>query len=216
MSGGQEIPCDTLLGADGVRSTTKRSVGIRSHGYDLPDVWSIADVDLDQWNRPDAISLCLMAEGKVGVIVPLGGNRYRLVANTEQVLTAIRLPLKIARIRREATFTIRVSHVESFNAGRVYLAGDAAHSHSPVGGRGMNLGIADAADFAASFVGGRLSEYGPRRSQEAMGTISGSERMRRLISSPNSLVRLLLLAGLKSASYSGWIGKRLAGRFLYG
>ena len=215
-SGGEEIPCDFLVGADGIRSTTRDAVGIRSHGYDLDEQWSIADVDLDHWESPTALSLCLMSRGGVAVVVPLGGDRYRLVSNTSEVLTDIEMPLRVTKIRRQSSFKIRVAHVEKYHLGRVFLTGDAAHSHSPVGGRGMNLGIADAADFAACLVEGRLSEYGRRRSQEAAATISGSERMRRLISSPNPVVRSLLLGGLKTASWSRWISARLAGRFLYG
>lgn len=80
----------------------------------------------------------------------------------------------------------------------------------------MNLGIADASDFAESYLSGRLLDFGVRRSREAAETISGSERLRRLISSPNPIVRSMLLAGLKSATVSGWIRRRLAARFLYG
>jgi len=47
-----------------------------------------------------------------------------------------------------STYRVRDRVVERFRSGRVYLLGDATHIHSPVGGRGMNTGIADAVNLA--------------------------------------------------------------------
>ena len=61
---------------------------------------------------------------------------------------------------------LRLSQVTEYGKGRVYLAGDAAHSQSPAGGRGMNLGIADGADLASRLAGGDLSAYSQVRHAE--------------------------------------------------
>src|SRR5690606_19643589 len=58
------------------------------------------------------------------------------------------------------TFTIRQRLIESYRVGRVFFAGDAAHAHSPVGGRGMNTGIQDAYNLGwklGGVVTGRLT-----------------------------------------------------------
>lgn len=59
----------------------------------------------------------------------------------------------------ESEFDVYFAQVDSYGDGRVWLAGDAAHVHSPVGGRGMNMGIADGIRFAEALVKNDLAGY---------------------------------------------------------
>ena len=59
----------------------------------------------------------------------------------------------------ESAFKISYRQVETYQSGRTFLAGDAAHIHSPVGGRGMNLGIEDAATLAWLIEQGKTDDY---------------------------------------------------------
>src|SRR3546814_4018092 len=68
----------------------------------------------------------------------------------------------------------------TYQAGRAFLGGDAAHVHSPVGGRGMNLGIEDACAFARRFAGDEagddLAGYTAERHPAGQRWIAVSER----------------------------------------
>lgn len=65
-------------------------------------------------------------------------TRYRVISSTPDALKALPVPMYVQTLRRADSFTISVRQVNRYQRGRVFLAGDAAHCHSPVGGRGMN------------------------------------------------------------------------------
>lgn len=207
---------DLVLGADGVRSTVRELSGIRFPGYDLPETWSIADVEAANWPNPSAFTVCRLKDQGVVVVAPLEAERYRIVSNTPDALASLPLPINVRKIRREGQFRISVRQVENYSKGRVFLAGDSAHSHSPVGGRGMNLGIADAADLAERMIEGGLEEYSVTRHVVGAEIISGSERARKFITSSNQIVTYLLLAGLWLAEIIPPLRRRIAQRILYG
>src|SRR5216684_6748242 len=81
------------------------------------------------------------------------------------------LKLTIAKVNWFSTYRVHHRVAEKFRAGRVFLLGDAAHVHSPVGGQGMNTGIGDAVNLAwklAAVLNGRadqslLDSYEPER-----------------------------------------------------
>ncbi len=219
-AGGSEIQCDYLIGADGVRSATRESLGIQQQGIELAGTWSIADVNIEDFPHYNSASIFYIKRGIMLLIVPLGGPRFRVVSNTENTLATLPLALKISRIRREGQFTVTVKQVTDYMQGRVFLAGDAAHCHSPVGGRGMNLGIADAADLAARLTSKNpeesLSGYSKDRHQDAKRVIEGSERMRKIVTSDNPLTRSFVLAGLKLVSVVPPLQRKLFSMLLYG
>lgn len=212
---GNELPCDYLIGADGVRSATRESLGIVYEGHDLPDIWSIADVDAD-WPHKNDATICLIRNGKMAAIVPLGENRFRFISNTKSALAALPLDINVSNIRREGQFKVSLSQVKEYGKGRVFLAGDAAHSQSPAGGRGMNLGIADSADLATRLAGDDLANYSQTRHEEGKRVIAGSERMRKVLTSASPITRSLVLAGLKTASVLPALQRKFASKFLYG
>lgn len=72
---------------------------------------------------------------------------------------------------------------------RVFLGGDAAHVHWPLGARGMNLGIEDAASFARRFGGGTLAGYSDQRRPVGHRWIGLSERILSTVQSTNSFVQ---------------------------
>ncbi len=211
-----EIQCDYLVGADGVGSATRDAIGIAYDGQDLPGTWSIADVEAG-WTHNNETSLCLMRDGKMALIAPLGGNRFRAVSNTDNALAALPLKINVTKTHREGQFQISLRLAREFSKGRVFLAGDAAHTHSPAGGRGMNLGIADSADLAARLCGdGDLAHYSRDRLAEDKQMIAGSEQLRKALTSPSVAKRALILAGLKLVSVTPPLQRMFASRFLYG
>lgn len=175
---------DYVIGADGVHSTVRGAIGLPFDGYDLPDLWSIADVIAPDWQHPATFQGYFLPEGQVCVVVPLQTHRFRIIASKPDALAALPVPMDVTEVRRSGSFTIPVRHVPRFTVGRVFLAGDAAHCHSPVGGRGMNLGIADAADLASRIAGNRTDDYSAARLIESRQVIRRTETVRRMLQGP--------------------------------
>ncbi len=207
---GNKVKYDYVIGADGVRSTTRKSLGLEYSGFELPETWSIADVNAKDWPNPETFTFCLLSNGRVVVVVPLEPDRYRIISNTENALATLPLDLNIINIKREGQFKISIRQVNQYGLGHVYLAGDAAHCHSPVGGRGMNLGIADAAELAQRMVDGTLSGYSESRHAEGAKIIAGSEHARKFLTSKNFITRLITKSGFRLINVSSTLQRLIA------
>ncbi|MDH3492505.1 MAG: FAD-dependent monooxygenase, partial [Acidobacteriota bacterium] len=170
-----------VLGADGIKSRVREAAGISYTGIELEDRWSIVDFDSESWPFKQTLCLFVYEHGRVCLIVPIGKNRYRGVTDRPDASKRMPVGLQIDRVRREGDFLIWVKQAASYQAGRVFIAGDAAHSHSPVGGRGMNLGIADAVSFAGLFVKDRLDEYSDQRRENGREVIRMTELARKFM-----------------------------------
>jgi 2-polyprenyl-6-methoxyphenol hydroxylase-like FAD-dependent oxidoreductase len=213
---GAKAEYDYVVGADGARGTTRQSLNLDFRGHDLPETWSIADVDAEDWPNPDAFTLCRLSDGHVVVVAPLEHKRFRVISNTGDALAALPLKMNVTNIRRAGQFKISIRQVARYNVGRVFLVGDAAHCHSPVGGRGMNLGIADGAELARRMVEGELDGYGEARHKVGKQVIAGSEAVRKVMTSRNPAARFLVHAVLQTASVMPALQRVFAKKILYG
>ena len=205
---------DYVIAADGIGSTIRDKLGLDFPGHTLPEVWSIADVTLKTWDHPATFTACLKPHGTVLVMVPLEEKRIRFISNTEDALNEAPFPLDIEEIHRQGTFHIDVRRMERFNHGRILFAGDAAHAHSPVGGRGMNLGIADAADLAARLAQGKVETYGPDREKAAQYAIDVSERGRKIMTHKSGIVRLFARGMVHTMASIGPLRRFFVSNFL--
>jgi len=200
---------DYVVGADGIASKIRQQLNINFTGRELPEPWSVADLDTADWPHPSEIGAFLMSNGNVCVAAPIGENRIRLASNTTDALKTLPIAIDVRHIRGQSKFTISVRLAERFSKNRVYLAGDAAHCHSPIGGRGMNLGIADAAQLAACLVNNTGDEYHDLRFETVKETIKLTERGRRLVTSNGRLSRTIKPNALKLINRSPGIKKRM-------
>ncbi|MBT5050923.1 MAG: FAD-dependent monooxygenase [Rhodospirillaceae bacterium] len=211
---GKEAAYDLVIGADGIQSAVRQTLGLDYPGFDLPETWSIADVEAVNWPHGETFTLCMLEGGRVAVVAPLEAERYRVISNTEESLATLPLDLEVTQIHREGRFNISIRQVPDYKAGRVFLAGDAAHCHSPAGGRGMNLGIADAAELARRIIGKSLDGYSASRHAAGAQTIAASERIRRLVTSTGPLTRAAAFAAFSLIDRSPALQRRVARRFL--
>ncbi len=185
-----------LLGCDGAHSAVRHGLGLAFPGEAQGDDWALADVLLTGERAPpaDELAIYLHRDGPF-VVFPLPGGRTRLVA-TVGTSDPGRPPAEPTLAQMQALidgragggfravdpvwlsgFRIHERKVADYRAGRVFLAGDAAHVHSPAGGQGMNTGMQDAFNLAwklALVMRGEaavslLDSYSPERS--AVGTM---------------------------------------------
>ena len=129
---------DLVYGADGVHSTVRQALGFDFAGYTHAREWSIADAEIESWPyEAGRAHLFLRGDGDVGFIIPIGPGRFRAVSNTPDALARVPGGYQVAKLMRTDRFRIPVRQCASYQTARVFLGGDAAHVHSPVGGRGI-------------------------------------------------------------------------------
>jgi 2-polyprenyl-6-methoxyphenol hydroxylase-like FAD-dependent oxidoreductase len=159
MSDGSTATADMLIGADGAHSRVRKTLGFGFPGESVEQVFGLADVELDDWPFPPDQALATIREDHVIAYLPMGESFGRFVSTRADTMNLLPREAKPRRVVWEAEFRINYRQVESYQQGQVFLAGDAAHIHSPVGGRGMNLGIEDACWLAWLMEQKRTSEY---------------------------------------------------------
>jgi 2-polyprenyl-6-methoxyphenol hydroxylase-like FAD-dependent oxidoreductase len=160
-----------LIGCDGAASTVRSAAGLRWSGHDYPAEVVLADVELEPSLPPDALHV---AVGRAGLVFVFPGGEkaaWRLLATRpaerqstmdfepgelgpplaagelDRLLSTTHLDVACRRVAWSSR--VRVAHrlADSYRSGSVFLAGDAAHVHSPAGGQGMNVGIQDATNL---------------------------------------------------------------------
>jgi len=201
MSTGQIMRAGYAVGADGMHSAVRRESGIGFTGSAYPESFVLADVTMDWTPGRDEVSLTLGTAG-LTVVAPLPGGHYRIVATVDDApetpdLEFVRRLLE-ERAPGQATVhglawssRFRVHHriADHYRAGRLLLAGDAAHVHSPAGGQGMNTGIQDGYALGSAFATGRLDDYEGRRRPVAQRVVAFTDRMTRVATTRSGVVR---------------------------
>lgn len=204
---------DWVLGADGSRSGTRDSLGLDFPGHELPGEWSLFDARLE-WPWPGVqVALVLEDGGHVLLMVTLGGGWFRALGTRARLEERVRQRAQILEFGWRNDFGLAEHCVSSYGRGRVWLAGDAAHTHSPVGGQGMNLGIDDAFDFADSLVAGELEAWEQRRLRAARAVINRADRGLQVMVSDHGLVRTLRGLGIRAVGRSAFLRGALAKAF---
>jgi 2-polyprenyl-6-methoxyphenol hydroxylase-like FAD-dependent oxidoreductase len=124
-------------------------------------------------------------------LFPLPDGIFRLVSDQVNVLEKLPDGMSVREVLWQSRFRISHRQVASYQKGNVFLAGDSAHIHSPVGGRGMNLGIEDAAWLAWLIEKGETERYTALRHPVGKRILEVTTLATRLVSSDFAPVRFL-------------------------
>lgn len=181
---------DYIIGADGAHSAVRKSMGLDFPGRPYEDTWSLADVRMTWPHGHGEAHLIMRDDGKVLFAMSMPGNRYRLISNHGKVFDLLPARSEIRDVIWDTEFKVSLRQVATYRKGQVYLAGDAAHIHSPAGGRGMNLGIEDAAAFARRLAAGELEGYSDQRHAVGQQVVHESDMQFRMSSVSNPVGRL--------------------------
>ena len=154
----ETFDADIVIGADGAHSVVRKALGIGFRGSSYDEDFALADAILSGPVHEDEANVFRVEQG-IFAMIPAGHGRIRLIADQPDVLGAMPDRFQVEEVSWQTRFRISHRQVETYQDGNVFLAGDAAHIHSPVGGRGMNLGIEDAATLAWLIAEGRTGEY---------------------------------------------------------
>jgi 2-polyprenyl-6-methoxyphenol hydroxylase-like FAD-dependent oxidoreductase len=194
------VRCPWLLAADGARSTTRQQVGVTFVGTSFPREWHLADAPLRTKLAADHAHVFFLDGGAFTFMIRVvdetlndrvGQPVWRVMGNRPEPLSQ----LVEAEPAGSPVWTscFHVSHQigAALAAGNVYLAGDAAHVHSPIGARGMNLGLEDAWVFAELVRTDRLRAYDELRRPVDRRVVRRVELLSRLVSAEAGFTRFL-------------------------
>lgn len=198
---------DYVIAADGVNSMVRKSLGIEFPGNFLPDKWSVADVNLKNIADPDHAKIYILPDGHVATAVPIGKTRYRITSNKLDAVHMLPTGIEVEKVNTQGSFNVAVRQAERYSVGRIFLAGDAAHCHSPVDGRGLNLGVGDAVDLAKRFDNNTLDGYHAHRHAEGRYVIRMTEKIRAATTCKRRHKRLIILIALKAAQYLPFVNR---------
>ena len=159
-----------VIGADGAHSMVRKALGLTFEGAAYPQAFLLADCKLEGPIEHARLKVFLHGSD-FAIVIPMKGQDYARVIATDIALPVESSfasqgssPLQLAEVeaalRRASTLDVtlseprwtsryRVHHrgVNVYRRGRAFVAGDAAHIHSPAGGQGMNTGLQDVANL---------------------------------------------------------------------
>jgi 2-polyprenyl-6-methoxyphenol hydroxylase-like FAD-dependent oxidoreductase len=183
----ETLTTDWLIGCDGAHSIARHGLGMAFDGDTQPSDWILADVHLSgdvppaneidlYWHEDGLLAFFPITAGRYRVIADAGvaktsGHRADPTLAEVQALVDKRGPggIHVADPVWLSSFRINERKVKDYRAGRVFLAGDAAHIHSPAGGQGMNTGMQDAFNLAWKLA---LVCHGTGKPEKLLGSYS--------------------------------------------
>ncbi|MEV5753342.1 FAD-dependent oxidoreductase [Actinoallomurus sp. NPDC052308] len=226
LADGATVRARHVVGADGMHSVVREQAGIGFTGDTYPQSFVLADVHLE-WGLPDdEVQLFFSPDGLV-VVAPLPGGRHRVVATVDDApehpdaadvrdLLGARgpraTPARVHDVVWSSRFRVHHRIADHYRAGRILLAGDAAHVHSPAGGQGMNTGIQDAVDLARRLADGTEDGYEDARRPVAAGVVAMTDRMTRAATAGGPAARAVRNTLLTVAGHNAAVRRGLAMR----
>lgn len=187
-----------LVGCDGARSAVRHALGIEFEGYTEPETFLLGDVRIDGGGLDSNNIYVWWHDGGTIALFPYADHVWRMFARREDAEGEAPPTLEELQLHADrhgprglrlhdpvwlSAFRVNERLAARYREGRCFLAGDAAHIHSPAGGQGMNTGIQDAVNLgwklasALKRIGDAemlLASYEPERRPIARGVVAGA------------------------------------------
>jgi len=215
MEGTELVQARFIIGADGAHSTVRHGCHLTFEGERYSNDFLLADVDID-WDRAYGQFHFFLGWDGILAFFPLPGEKaFRIISTrsreesgsgeptveefTRRVRNHCRIDARLRNPRWLALFRLHHRGVNAYRRENAFVAGDAAHIHSPVGGQGMNTGIQDAWNLSwklALVLADRarpemLDSYHEERYPVGQKLLQFTDRLFSIIVSRNWLVSLL-------------------------
>ena len=182
LSGGDSLRAEYLVGCDGGRSLIRKAAGIEFPGWDPSSSSLIAEVEMEgepelgvQRDDKGIHGIGPAEGGRFGVVVReehLGQTGEPTLGDLSRLLVAVRgTDYGLRSATSISRFTDMSRLAATYRSGRVLLAGDAAHVHSPMGGQGLGTGVQDAVNL-----GWKLAQVVKQTSPESLLDTYHAER----------------------------------------
>ena len=201
-----------VIGCDGAHSPVRHLLNIPFEGASYDATFLLADVQTNEWLPAGELQLCPSELGPLAIF-PMSATRRRIVATIDQPegdapsldlvrrILIERAPagIEALALHWSSYFRIHHRHVARLRDGRFFIAGDAAHIHSPFGGQGMNTGLHDVWNLAWKldlFLNGRgnqelLESYSAERLPVIEHVLSMTHTLTKVMGTPNKVVQAL-------------------------
>jgi 2-polyprenyl-6-methoxyphenol hydroxylase-like FAD-dependent oxidoreductase len=207
----ETVVCPWMLAADGAHSVARHHLDVDFPGSSFARKWFLADVGLSTTLAEDRAHIAFTDGGFLFLLRVVGDDEaksgdplWRVLGNSEDF---IQLSERVLDVKATAppiwSSSFHIAHRldAQMQVGNVYFAGDAAHIHSPMGARGMNLGIEDAWVFSKLVLKNRIQEYGAMRHPVDHGVVKRVEFFSRMVKGETIFERAARLFGVGVLSH---------------
>jgi 2-polyprenyl-6-methoxyphenol hydroxylase-like FAD-dependent oxidoreductase len=207
-----KLTASFVVGCDGAHSAVRHLLNLFFEGAEYDDSFMLADIETNEALPADELQLCPSELGPVAIF-PMSATRRRIVAIIDKVegdAPSLDLVRKILAQRALSGIEARALHWSSYfrihhrqaarlRVGRIFIAGDAAHIHSPFGGQGMNTGLHDVwnlvwkLDLVLHGRGGEelLESYSAERRPVIKHVIETTDFLTKAMGTPSKLAQFL-------------------------
>lgn len=211
---------DYLVGCDGARSVVRHALNCTFEGSTEGRYFYVMDTRVDWKETPQTdIAMCFAPSNFTAIVKMPGTDRYRFIgimpkdmtdaqaqaidheAIERQIKETSQLDIELLDTTWHTVYKVHSRKADRFKVGRCFIAGDAAHVHTPAGGQGMNTGIQDAYNLAwklAFVLQGKatpalLDTYDSEREQNARQLLAGTDRAFQVQTSNHKLIQFIRL-----------------------
>jgi 2-polyprenyl-6-methoxyphenol hydroxylase-like FAD-dependent oxidoreductase len=150
----KQVLVQWVVGCDGHRSTVRPLAGIEQDGHDIDEPWAVFDATIPRWPFSHEANYAYLDQIPI-ILTALPGQRWRvylrpgseqsdLVEDASATLASYLPDAFFTDIANPTRFRCHTKVAKKYRSGRLLLAGDAAHTCSPIQGHGMNSGLQDA------------------------------------------------------------------------
>ncbi len=207
-----EVTARFVVGCDGAHSAVRHLLNLPLAGGEYHDLFLLADIETNETLPADQLQLCPSEFGPLAIF-PMSATRRRVVATIAkaegeapsldlvQKVLSQRAPsgIEARSLHWSSYFHIHHRHVARLRVRNIFVAGDAAHIHSPFGGQGMNTGLHDVWNLVWKldlYLRGHgneqlLDSYGVERLPVIRQVVAITDRLTRVMGTPSKFAQVL-------------------------